>query len=342
MFAKQLQGEAGPTTEQMSHLVKAAAALLKEAPWEHGLGDREMIAVDTRDGRERCYCVFLGINGEIFGMKAYIGDQGLASYRWLMKKHESAGVDYLARLHAVSVEFVAAGELKPADRQAIAAAWRSAKGRRPQFRTWRPGYFPWFPNEQETAWLTDCIEAVLVFLPALRSKSGALWPSDESLPLMEWRDGVWQQQNTILLPRTDAPVETPVAPGSREVEVRRRFPRTGILETTHLYLGASVGKAHERKALLCAVLVVDAATGVVFQPELAASDRSAGDMLNHAILNAIDRRGARPAEVHVSDPRVRDLLEPVAHALGFRVKLVRAMPALDDAVAGLMNFLETG
>jgi hypothetical protein len=338
LFAKQLPGETGPTQEQVSDLVRASAALLKEAPWEYGLGDRQMIAVDMRGGEERGYCIFLGTNREVFGMNAYIGDRGFASYKWLMEHVDSAGLEYLAQLHAVSVEFVSSAELKPADRQALRGAWPNARGLKPQFRAWRPGFYPWFPNEQETVWLNDCVDAAVALLSETNPKIHRLWQNEQSLPLMTWRDGVWQQGRTEP-PQPRIFQEVSALPDPGEVEARRNLPRKGILQATHMYLGATVGKAHERRSMLTAALVVDAKTGFIFSPELGTPDRIAGEMLNDAVLRAIAARESRPDEVHVWDRRISDALQPLAKALGFRVKVASSTPALDAAVEGLTQFL---
>jgi hypothetical protein len=51
--------------------------------------------------------------------------------------------------------------------------------------------------------------------------------------------------------------------------------------------------------------------------------------LPRALLEAVERRGARPNMVLVSDPDVADALEPAITSLGIRIKLVDSLPEAD-------------
>src|SRR4051812_48717802 len=88
LFTRQLRGEAGPTREMMSRLVRSAAALYAAAPWKRELGDHELIAVDPRDGSDRCYCVLMGTLGEVFGMQAYTGSLSYYLYQAVLAGEE--------------------------------------------------------------------------------------------------------------------------------------------------------------------------------------------------------------------------------------------------------------
>jgi hypothetical protein len=55
-------------------------------------------------------------------------------------------------------------------------------------------------------------------------------------------------------------------------------------------------------------------------------------LLPHALLVAVERRGARPNVVLVSDPAIADALEPAITSLGIRLKLVEFLPKAERAI----------
>lgn len=63
-------------------------------------------------------------------------------------------------------------------------------------------------------------------------------------------------------------------------------------------------------------------------------------LLPHALLAAVERRGARPNVVLVSDPGIADALEPAITSLGIRLKLVESLPNADRAIQAAATAFE--
>ena len=57
------------------------------------------------------------------------------------------------------------------------------------------------------------------------------------------------------------------------------------------------------------------------------------------ILRAIESACALPLEVHVRSGEFKLLLEPMAQALGFSVKAMKSLPALDIAKSQLLEMM---
>jgi hypothetical protein len=86
-------------------------------------------------------------------------------------------------------------------------------------------------------------------------------------------------------------------------------------------------------------LAVDAQSGFVYAPEVSSPEPSKGDVLMRVILRAIESACALPREVHVRGGEFKLLLEPLAEALGFSVKVMKSLPALDFAKCDLLEMM---
>jgi hypothetical protein len=140
------------------------------------------------------------------------------------------------------------------------------------------------------------------------------------------------------------PSEPPLPPAHlgeeqlRQLRDRDRAVR-GVMELDYFLSGAVIGKKNERKACVRVALAVDADSGFLFPPELAAPGVSVGDALGAAIVKAVETTRAFPREVRVQNRRFKDCLKPIADMFGVQIKVARSLPALAEARAGLLSML---
>jgi hypothetical protein len=121
--------------------------------------------------------------------------------------------------------------------------------------------------------------------------------------------------------------------------LQKNYPRQGALEVEHFYAAGMVGKRDERKACIRMGLVADAGSGFVFAPELAMPERTAADIIATAVLNAIDTAQCLPCEIRVDQHEFRTFLEPLASKLRLAVRMVKCLPALQQAKEELLAMM---
>jgi hypothetical protein len=120
----------------------------------------------------------------------------------------------------------------------------------------------------------------------------------------------------------------------------RNYAIRGVMELDYFPSAAPIGSKNERKACTRVALVVDAASGFLFPPELAPPGVSIADALGMAVIKAIETSGALPIEVRVKSRKLKDCLNPLSEVCGFPVKVVGSLPAMAEAREGMQRMLD--
>lgn len=170
-FVKELAGENPPSLATLKRLYESAFTLYQLQPWRV-LDESQLIVVPNTVTGEMCYCSIMGMLGEAYSVHAYIGTESLRLFRKLEAEAITDAGEFFATQHSVSVEFVRSSELERPDRELLAALGHP-KGKNlaaPVFRTFRPGFHPWFVTEDEACTLTECIRAVIVISESLANQ----------------------------------------------------------------------------------------------------------------------------------------------------------------------------
>jgi len=148
-----------------------------------------------------------------------------------------------------------------------------------------------------------------------------LWDEEDVYPLVEFTAEHSDRWEYVIKQRA-APCEIPTMPKLPDLDHPRiqsildlRYPSAGILEVDHFYNAAMIGAKHERKACMRIALAIDAT----------------GNMLQQVVLEAIEAKGALPVEIHVLNREFKIVLDPLAEALGFQIKVRDSLPALSFA-----------
>jgi hypothetical protein len=288
-------------------------------------------------------CSVMGMLGQVYAVVVYLGAEGYHFFRKLQESPEISMGDFFAEQRSVSVEYVRRKELTRHDRELLAAAgYPSVRGGMyPKFRAIRPGYMHWYLTEGEAQILAGCLDAMAALWLALSKSDGPdLWQRKGVYPL------VTHEESGYNLRPIAAPKPTRAMPAAAPLDqarIRRILDRKpdvgGVLEADHFYSAAPIGGSHERKACTRVALAVDATSGFLYPPAVAMPETATGEMLANAILQAVETIGAVPREIRVRSADYRALLEPLAEALGSRVKVAGSLPALNRARDAMLEIV---
>jgi len=324
-FKGQLAGETPLSLATAQRLFAAAIELIGMRPWEL-LEDQHLVLLKSPLSNETCYCSIMGALGEVFSLHAYLGDE---SYRFFRKiaagKSISIG-EFYGSLRGVYVEFVGLSQLTSPDRELARTFGQPLKRglKVPMFR----------------------IGGVLVFCERLRkSDAHDYWEDDGMYPFLVPVQ-IEPERKRFDIEMVTIPERLPVTPQPTKLDedrirkiLQKNYPRQGALEVEHFYAAGMVGKRDERKACIRMGLVADAGSGFVFPPELAMPEPATADIIATAVLNAIDTAQCLPREIHVDQQEFRILLEPLASALRLAVRMVKRLPALQQAKEELLAMM---
>jgi uncharacterized protein DUF6930 len=340
-FVEQLRGEHPPSFASMKALYEAALPLLALRPWKL-LEESQLIVVRQPNNEDYCYCSVMGAVGEFFSVHAYLGAQAHALFRRISNGARIEPADFLASQNSVHVEYVPNNELEAPD-HALLSALGVTRGRgmlHPIFRASRPGFHPWFVTAEEATLLAACLHAVTsICLEVVKTGAQKYWSHAGMLPLFVTEADSWRVQ----LVESAVPPESLLVPARLGPETLGRLRKQdysvrGVIELDYFATMMPIGGKNERKACSGMALAVDAKQGFLFPPGLTGPP-DPGESLVTALCGAIDAGKALPEEIRLQSERVKICIAPVAEALGLSLRVVRRLPAFDEARAGLLEFM---
>jgi hypothetical protein len=256
--------------------------------------------------------------------------------------------EFFAAQRTVYVEFVRLGELTAADRGLLKVMGHPLKRGTlaPIFRSIRPGHHPWYVTEGEARVLAECQRALIAICDLRKAKPGLdFWEKESVYPMMSRRaeegDEAKYEIRLVDAPRFPKPIPNFATLDEARIQRIRDsgYPFQGVLEVDHFYGAGMIGEKNQRKSCLRMGLAIDGQSGFAYPPEVSSPEPSTGDVLMRVTLRAIESACALPREVHVRGGEFKLLLEPLGQALGFSVKVMKSLPALDFAKGHLLEMM---
>jgi hypothetical protein len=258
----------------------------------------------------------------------------------------SAG-DFFAGQRSLSVEYMPRKELTRQDRELLeAAAYPTERGSfYPKFRSVRPGYQPWYVTQGEAQILVGCLDAMAGCCQLLmKPDCPDFWERENVYPLVE-HDESGYNLRPVEPPKAVHAMPAPAALDEARIRgILERQPGAGsAIEADHFYTAARVGGRHERPACAKFAIAVDSGNGFAFPPATGLPEKTTGELLADAILQAVETTGAIPKEIRVRSAEHKALAEGLAKALGTKVTVAKSLPALDEVKNSLLEMLgDTG
>ncbi|MBN2007324.1 MAG: hypothetical protein JXA21_28510 [Anaerolineae bacterium] len=343
-----------PTLEEWRRLYAAAQAFKEAAPWE-SMTEEQLFGVRDPETGQVGYCSITGLLGEHFALIVYEGEKGLGCYFDLLRRHHEAFSDLEEREASLSiletpqcqVSFEDRELLRNEDREVIKSLGLRFRGRNAwsQFRSYQPGRVPWFINAPQARFLTIALEQTLIAIREMdavevfaHGEVGA--PETVKMLVRSEENGQWLsrwEEVTPLYPTYTANVDE-----SLFIAARRELPQRKMCMQMHLALITN-GIAEEYPPFFPYLLLfVDEESGMILGQDLfmiqSTLEESMADLPN-LFLDRLRAMRMRPQEVQVATKRIYQLLALAAGHLGIKLSLVGEMPALEETLDALEDWL---
>ena len=216
----------------------------------------------------------------------------------------------------------------------------------PLFRSYEPGYYPWYLNQRQIRFLTHALtQAADVTLRIKQNKvllSGyekgryLVRIAEKNGPDLHWRDE-WLAPASLARAKCGVPVPDEL----RLQRIKKREVRqVGIWEIDFSLVPIPIQEGHRPFYPLC-LLVVDQASGFVLRTHLGSKDRHGPEFQNQ-MLSAIEEISLLPQEVWVKRDEVFQLFEPLVSRLGLKMKRVKRLKELEHAQRSMESFFHSG
>ena len=335
-----------PTNDQWRRLYEAAVLVKELSPWEW-MTETDVFGVQDPETDEIGFVSVLGFLGEHFGVSLYPNPRALYDFWALEEAGPEINPDALLEIPQLQASFEDRDQLDNRDRQVIKELGLKFRGRKewPMFRSYRPGFLPWFLEAEEARSLAEALDQLLEVAPRFREDRSLLVPEDERSYLVrvahqEGPTRVWEDTVMEVPPPEPVSIQVEMDPGA--LESLESLPQSGHEFEIDLFMFPAPIQEEkgDRPVFPYMLLVVDAGTGMVVGTDLLEPLPSLEAMWSSvplAVTQQLTGLGLRPERLTVDSELLYGLLQPLAEASRFGLELASFLPALNEAREALLE-----
>ena len=332
-----------PSTPEWKDLYNAALEFKQIECW-NWMEDSDLFGVQHPEGGEIGYCCVLGALGEMFGLAVYLGAEGLNEYL-KVQSGEIAPEDFDAvHQRCLFASFEDRRLLQRPDLEVIKKLGLKFRGSKSWslFRSYQPGYYPWYLNKKEAIFLTIALQQAKGV--AIRLKENRDWfnpPSrNHCLVRMADQTGIsfhWREEWMKLPILEKQEIEIPPIDEVRLQRIKKMASHKPFIWEGDLFYALLTIHKEGRPYFPFLSLWVDHQSGYILKGELLEHLEYRANF-QEQFLRLIESVRILPQEVRVKREEVFKLLEPITAKLEVKLMLVQKLPALEEAQKGTEDF----
>lgn len=335
-----------PTTAAEYRLLCQLANQIQQlSPWLF-MQETDVFGFQDPENGALGFVSVMGQLGEFHAISVYRGVEGLYGFRNFERllsidPQSEQARDLIYEIPQLQLSFGPSTLLEKRDREILkASGLKFSKTQLPQFRSYRPGYLPWFLTREEAKHLVYALTQTIVVGARFFTDANVIpfneHPEDRKylIRILRLKDATPDWEDSVV---AVDPLPTQLVPFSVDdatlVELKE-FSRSGALEVDLFILPAKVGRSNERPRLLYALLAVDSVSDFIVGVELleaidgvdlmyaSVAEKLVSDWLQHELV---------PQEVRTGSARILSMLQPLASELDVKLSLAKKLPALNRA-----------
>jgi len=328
-------------------LYELARCVNELAPWKW-MSEADVFGIQLPDTGETIFVSVMGMLDEYRCIAVYPSVRAVRAF-WQLQSHEGALDDRLLEIPQIHLSFEGSSALEPQDHQILKSLGLKFKGPNcPIFRSYRPGFVPWFLEAGEAEMLRVAVQQLLDVAPRARDDSSLLWPEDDSdTCLIRVPRGPAGAQ-TWLDEFREVPPEKPdvkyIKLDSHQVRNFRGLPAMkNAVEMDCFLIHARMDGNGGRPKIPYMWIAVDAQTGVIITQDLMTVETTVADLwaeMPGRVMDAFVQVGMRPTCAVVRPGPLAVVAEALSKVLGFELRVKEQLPSLDQAKQSLKRFMQ--
>jgi hypothetical protein len=334
-----------PSREAWRSLYEEALKFKDLAPWAW-MWDSDVFGIEDPVTREIGYCCVMGRNKQHYGLTVYLGVEGLEHFLQVQSglMRRDPGEVFLS-MKCLTASFEDRRFISPKDHTVVKEMGLKFRGKQgwAKFRSYLPGYEPWYLNGEEVAYLTLCLKHAKEIATRFKDDPKLLHPlKDDRYFVRLFPDkntsGSWidERHKPVFLTRVvKISKQIPVD----QLERIKRLPRGEghIWEIDLFPAPARVGKAGERGFIPVCILFIDQASHFIINFHME-SRREYRTEFIEAFLVSLEKAGLLPSEIQLKNEELLNFLEPLAAEFSIILNHVMRCPAVEDARVSMRDF----
>lgn len=339
------------TINQWKELFTHVIAYKELKSWQW-LSDEDIFAIQDPESNQIGYCCVLGQAEEEFGLAIYIGDEGLKALSTILSgEFEEIDSDQLVHIQSsLLLSFDDRKEITEEDYQIIKSAGLSFRGRKqwPMLRSFQPGYYPWYLNQEEVCFLTNVLPQVIEVCQRLLQNPNVLDSVNENhffarLPERDGENIVWKDGSVSIDPvEVDDQLEKEVELCVDELYLQKLKKewqkKKAVFEFDYFYSPQPVQeKESERPYFPYVSLWTDQHSGQILDMKMIEHEQYAQDIYE-SFLGLLQNLEWMPERILVQRKQAYNLLLPFTKRLGIALDFVKRLPVMQEAKKEMFTF----
>lgn len=333
-----------PTLEEWKKLYDLMAQVKKLAPWEW-MEEDDIFGIQMPATKELGFVSVMGILGEHFAVAVYQGAKGLGGFWNMHSQGPDLSPEFVLQVPQLQASFENRELIDKTDREVMKKLGLKFRGANawPQFRSYRPGCFPWHIEKEEAEMLACALEQLLDIAPRFKKDPGIFTPTDNEHEYLvrvnkdgNWEDTVlhitFREEKTLDLLMDDDALEhlRAMMPGKMTLEIDLYMMEEPVQE-----------KRGERPFFPFMLMLADHDSGMILGVDLLTPLPSMEAMWSEVPAVIVEKLagGFSPKEIQVKDDMLYILLQPVAEEVGFRLNKQSRLKMIGRARQELQNFM---
>ncbi len=331
-------------------LINLAIELKQLAPWQW-MQETDLIGIQHPETGEIGFMSIMGTLGEHEALALYLGAEGF--YDFIdMVADQRASADRVIAIRHLQAAFSDRMFLEKRDRDLLKELGFKFRGPSswPMFRSYRPGYLPWFITPVEARFLIHALSQILEVARKVRyelrpfhptgrvEKNGYLMRvSRKEESRLVWEDQVW------LIPRPkQEPIRALIDPELlRELG---RIPQNKLeLEVDLFLMPGSIGKPGVRPLALYLLMLADGYSGFILGTDVKTAEESFVSMhasIPGSVAEMFLKNQIVPSTLTVRSELLRGLLTPLTQELNIELRRSEELPAVNEAAEALSAWMQ--
>ncbi len=326
--------------EDWRRLYSAATRVREMEPWKW-MEEGDLFGVKVPGHDSVAFVSVMGMLGEYHAIAVYPNPIELHRF-WgldITQGKRSLG-DQLLDITCLHASFGSANQLDPKDKGIIKELGLKFRGFNawPGFRSYRPGWFPWFLEAQEVHLMTVALEQLLEIAPRIQKDPSILVLAGNSDSLLvrepandtpgaDWRDSRCEFPAKPMHLRLRVPMLL-------VDEVRSLTQSEQGLELDLFPAQLPIGGKGERPQSPYGLILVDSDSSFVLGMELVPVTDSLEEMwetIPAHVLKMLKKNKVRPSVIAIRAPHVGMIMDGICNALGIGLEHMDELTALDEA-----------
>lgn len=347
-------GEAllGPSDPEARELMDLTLRVNELAPWQW-MEETDLIGIENPETREIGFISVMGNIGEYEAVALYLGAEGFHGFIDL-HVNESATADSVLELPHLQAAFSERKYLEKRDRDLIKQLGLKVRGPGawPMFRSYRPGYLPWFVTLGEARFLIHALSQTLDVARRVRDEPQPFHPKERIekngyLMRVSRRTEsglIWEDQvRQIARPKAE-PIRAVV--DAATLERLKLIPKSELeLEADVFLTPGAIGQRGQRPLALYLLMVTDSDSGFILGTDAMTAESSLAAMrasIPNSLAQILLQNSVVPRTLSVRSELLRTLLRSFTQSLNIELRQSDELPSIDQAADAMSKWMRTG